>query len=156
MKTSSKYFCCSICCSVSAIISVVFAVTFFLIVGLLISNGAKKESALSVDTYSLWGQIPGEYDIALVRRNYVYNCTNYEDVIYLGAQPEFEEFGPYSYREYDNFTDPDYDQMLEVPGSTDGEMFKAVKSQIRTAILYYTEEEGQMDSDIDTPIYQIN
>ena len=83
MKTSSKYFCCSICCSVSAIISVVLAATFFLVVAVLIKEGAKKESALSVETYSLWGQIPGEYDIALVRRNYVYNCTNYEDVLSL-------------------------------------------------------------------------
>ena len=49
-------------------------------------------------------------------------------MLYLGAMPEFEEFGPYSYREFDNFSEPVYDQLMEVPGSTDGSQFNAVKA----------------------------
>ena len=39
----------------------------------------------------------------------MYNCTNFEDVVFTGNAPEFMEFGPYVYREYDNYTDLNYD-----------------------------------------------
>mmetsp|Transcript_19682 Transcript_19682/g.14415 ORF Transcript_19682/g.14415 Transcript_19682/m.14415 type:complete len:154 (-) Transcript_19682:2274-2735(-) len=153
MKTSSKFFCCSVCCAVSAAILVLLAATFFLIVDWLLVTGSKKESALLEDNFDLWAQIPGIYDIQLIRRNYVYNCTNYEDVIYLGARPEFEEFGPYAYREYDNISDVVYGQSFAVPGSAESETFSAITGQFLQHIDYYPEEEHLSDGFLDTPIY---
>ena len=42
---------------------------------------------------------------------YFYNCTNAEDVIYKGQRPEFMEYGPYTYREYDNYTDVTWENL---------------------------------------------
>lgn len=85
----------------------------------LLIAGSKQEAALMPETYDQWANIPGIYDVALVRNYYLYNCTNYEDVsiidfyneiqvIYKGEQPKLEEFGPYYYREYDSLTDVTY------------------------------------------------
>ena len=48
----------------------------------------------------------------------MYNCTNHEDVIYKGARPEFEEFGPYYYRESDTYDDVQYSVQTNIPNTT--------------------------------------
>lgn len=54
----------------------------------------------------MWRGIPGHFDLFIARKNFVYNCTNHDDVIYKGARPQVEEFGPYIYRESDAFSNP--------------------------------------------------
>ena len=39
-------------------------------------------------------------------------------MIYKGANPEFEEFGPYYYREYDIYEDVVYGNQADIPGET--------------------------------------
>mmetsp|Transcript_6498 Transcript_6498/g.4614 ORF Transcript_6498/g.4614 Transcript_6498/m.4614 type:complete len:122 (+) Transcript_6498:259-624(+) len=43
----------------------------------------------------------------------MYNCTNIDDVIYKGESPEYQEFGPYTYREWDSMTDITYGEILD-------------------------------------------
>jgi len=66
---------------------------------------AKKSSQLTKENEDDWKDIPGSNDIGIYWRQYFYNCSNAEDVVYTGAKPEFEEFGPYTYREWDSYTD---------------------------------------------------
>ena len=48
---------------------------------------------------------------------YLYNCSNALDVVYKGAKPEFMEFGPYTYREWDSYTDVSWkDLSTEISG----------------------------------------
>ena len=42
----------------------------------------------------------------------MYNCTNFYDVVFRGVEPEFMEFGPYIYSEYDEYNDIEYDEAL--------------------------------------------
>ena len=42
----------------------------------------------------------------------MYNCTNVKEVIFNGFVPEFMEFGPYIYREYDDYENVYYDNTL--------------------------------------------
>jgi hypothetical protein len=46
-----------------------------------------------------------------------------DDVIYKGEKPIFEQYGPYIYRETDDWTNVSYDHDLEVTGVED-ENFK--------------------------------
>ena len=74
----------------------------------LISAGAKKSAQLSQENEADWRNIPGTHDIGIYWNQYFYNCTNAEAVVYTNAQPEYQEFGPYIYREFDNYNDLNY------------------------------------------------
>ena len=50
-------------------------------------------------------EIPGYYDFTILKDHYLYNCTNFEDVIYHNAAPILMEFGPYTSQESDTFQD---------------------------------------------------
>lgn len=79
----------------------------------IIEGAAKSGAALTQENETNWKGIPGAYDIELNWVHYLYQVTNHDDVIYSGASPEYKEFGPYTYREYDEFTELDYSQKLE-------------------------------------------
>ena len=51
--------------------------------------------------------------------HYFFNCSNADDVIYKGAKPVYEQYGPYLYKEYDVFTDVEYVDGLDVTGISD-------------------------------------
>lgn len=68
-------------------------------------NGAKEGAQLTADNEKAWKGIPGTYDINIHHNNYFFNCTNSNNVIYKGAKPELEQFGPYIYREWNTFDD---------------------------------------------------
>ena len=73
-----------------------------------IASRAKKTAQLSYDNEPDWKGIPGQYDIDINWNHYLYNCTNLQDVIFKGNAPEFMEFGPYIYRESDEYADVTY------------------------------------------------
>ena len=66
-----------------------------------------------------WKNIPGHFDINISHANFFFSCVNPDEVIYQGKKPIFEEFGPYTYREYDQFTNIQYGQQLKVTGLSD-------------------------------------
>jgi hypothetical protein len=97
MRSSSKYKCCGISCIIIGAILLILGILFQIILNALIAYGAEKGAALTADTEDNWNGIPGAHDILVTRNFYLYNCTNHEDVLFLGARPEFEEYGPYYY-----------------------------------------------------------
>lgn len=87
-----------------------------------------------------------------------------DEVIYKGETPVFEQYGPYIYRETDNWTNVTYDQDLEVTGEED-ENFKnnlnglktskALTANYERSAQYWNEGEDQMDhfgKGLDTPL----
>ena len=94
---------------VIGVILVGLGISFPFIMQAMIKHGAKDGAALTSANENMWKGIPGNFDILIVKKNYVYNCTNRDDVIYKGSKPVVEEFGPYIYREYDDFTNLQYD-----------------------------------------------
>ncbi len=80
MKQSSKYQCCGITCLTIGVVVLGLGCFFTLIMNSLLETGSKSEAALVESTYDQWANIPGEFDIALLRNYFVYNCTNHEDV----------------------------------------------------------------------------
>ena len=97
MRSSTKYKCCGISCMIIGVIVLVIGILFQIIMNALIAYGAEEGAALTAATESNWRGIPGDNNILVTRNFFLYNCTNHEDVIFLGARPEFEEFGPYYY-----------------------------------------------------------
>lgn len=65
-----------------------------------------KPASEDQEAYNKWTN-PRIYnaDDSLVnyRKFYGYNLTNENDVVYNGAQPVFEEIGPYTYRQWDSY-----------------------------------------------------
>ena len=107
-KRVKKYTCCVtvfVLISMLLIISGSFVPKLF---DTLISAGAKKSAQLSQENEADWRNIPGTHDIGIYWNQYFYNCTNAEAVVYTNAQPEYQEFGPYIYREFDNYNDLNY------------------------------------------------
>lgn len=76
-----------------------------------INSVAKKSSALTEANEQSWRGIPGYYDIGLYWKHYMYNVTNFDDVVFRNAKPEFMEFGPYIYQEYDTYDNLTYTQL---------------------------------------------
>lgn len=75
-------------------------------------------------------------------------------MVYKGARPEFEEYGPYIYREYDTFSNIKYDQELEIPGTSDPTFKDKIKGATKAIGLtadfnmnmkYESEMEDRMD-----------
>jgi hypothetical protein len=85
----------------------------------LVISQAKDSAALTKAQEDQWSLIPGEYDIDLHNDHHFYHVTNEDDVIYKGAKPEFEQYGPYIYREYDTFSEMRYDQDIEILSTSD-------------------------------------
>jgi CD36 family len=109
MKRSSKLKCCGIASLVIGVILVAFGIAWPFILKPLVVSGAKKGAALTSENANMWKGIPGHFDVLLERQTHVYNCINTDDVIYKGLKPIVEEWGPYIYREHDDYADVDYD-----------------------------------------------
>lgn len=118
-------FCCqkttSCCCILIGIVVFGIGCAWVSILDALRNSGAKQSAALTKDNESSWKGIPGHYDINITHKNYFYSCRNPDEVIYQGKRPIFEEFGPYSYREYQQFSNLQYDQTLNVTGLKDAD-----------------------------------
>ena len=55
---------------------------------------------MTLNNEKTWKDIPGFFDINIHHDNYFFSVTNEDDVIYKGAKPIFEEYGPFIYREH--------------------------------------------------------
>ena len=73
--------------------------------------GAKEAAYLTKANEADWKDIPGKNDIGIYWNQYMYNCTNAEEVVYTNAKAEFQEFGPFIYRESDTYTNLDYSNL---------------------------------------------
>lgn len=107
-KKLRKYKCCSICFLLTAVILVISSAFVPKLMNTALLFGAKKSSQLTPANEANWNGIPGANDIGIYWNQYFYNCTNALDVVYQNAKPEYQEFGPYVYRESDTYSDLDY------------------------------------------------
>jgi hypothetical protein len=103
MKRSTKLKCCAICSLVTAVVLLGIGAAFYPIINGLQAYGARSGAILNKANEPNWKDIPGNNNILITRNTFVYNCTNYEDVIYKGVKPTMQEFGPYYYKEYDTY-----------------------------------------------------
>lgn len=93
----------------------------------LVVSQAKDQAALGPDNMDQWKGIPGKFDIQLNRNTYLFNTLNRDDVIFTGAVPEVEEYGPFIYREYDDYSTPEtWDDQIPIPGN-EGQTAKGIK-----------------------------
>jgi len=74
---------------------------------------------LTLNNEKTWKDIPGFFDINIHHDNYFYSVKNEDDVIYKGEKPIFEEYGPFIYREYQEFTNITYGIEENVTGLSD-------------------------------------
>ena len=75
----------------------------------------------------------------------MYNCTNFDDVVYNGDAPEFMEFGPYVYREYDDYTVSKYD-IAQNPATGLNE--SAVYANYTQNTIFVEDGDGFIDDDM--------
>lgn len=108
MRKSTKLKCCSITSLVIGTVLVIIGVAWNWIMNSLVIMGAKQGAAMTAANSKMWKGIPGNFDIVLARKTHVYSCINHDDVIYKGEKPIMEEWGPYYYREYDDYDEPNY------------------------------------------------
>lgn len=92
-----------------------------------------------------WRNIPGSHDITINWNQYFYNCTNAHDVVYKNAEPEFMEYGPYVYREFDNYDDLDYKRLDNEIG--EGSL-KAVFNTFTQGTEFSKDGDGYLDSEM--------
>lgn len=97
----------------------------------------------------MWKGIPGTYDLGIFWNHYFYNATNAKDVLYRGAKPEFTEFGPYIYRENDDYTNLEYGEMTD---ATDG----ITKPSVSMDFVQTTNFEKDSDGFLDTKMWLAN
>ena len=69
--------------------------------GMLITQAAEK-SMLKSDSYSQWGQIPGEFQVDISRKYTFFNFTNSFEVFFFNDTPQFVQTKEYVYQEYQN------------------------------------------------------
>eukprot|EP00347_Sterkiella_histriomuscorum_P022889 403336776 len=158
MKRSTKFKCCGITSVVIGVILLGVGIGWPFIIDSLVVSQSKDQAALGPDNMDQWKGIPGKFDIQLNRNTYLYNVVNRDDVIFNGAVPQVEEYGPFIYREYDDYSTPEvWDQEVPIPGA-DGKTAKAIRMLFNQTAKYNTAKGfvEYQDPDIDTQIWQIN
>ena len=73
------------------------------------------------------------------------------DVVYTGAKPEFQEFGPYTYRESDTYSNLTYEGLDNIIGQ---EELPAVYNYFTQSIA--PTDEADFNNTLDTPMYLTN
>ena len=150
-----KLKCCTITAFIFGFIFICLAAFWVAILNAVTHWGAKDGAALTKPNEQAWKDIPGHYDIDITHDNFFYNCTNADDVIYKGEKPIFEEYGPYIYREHEEFNNVKYDQTLNVTGLSDQAFSKNVDGSTTATGLtadfsmytqYYSEAYDRMDN----------
>ena len=121
-----------------------------LTVDTIIGNEAKKSAQLSPENEIHWRDIPGNDDSGIYWYTYMYNCTNPLEVVYKNEKPEFMEYGPYTYREYDTYSDVAYEDLQNALSR--GETLSAVYNKFAQDTNFTKDEVGN----IDTPMYLTN
>ena len=140
---------------VGSMVTVVTMVIFFFMTDLYLKQWANGLAEISPANEDMWkGVLVGNDDLGfqILRHHYLYNCTNYNDVILKDAVPQYQEIGPYTYREYNKYEDVEYDvEVEELSDSGEKVIRKAIKANYKQ-ILANVDEKAPLDS----PIYIAN
>ena len=141
--------CCGICFLVTGIILVITCAFTPKVMNTIIGNQAKKSSMLTQANEPDWKNIPGTHDLGIYWNMFFYNVTNPLEVTYKNAKPEFMEYGPYIYREFDTYNDLVYENLDNEIGQ---ESLPTVYNKFVQGNNYTSDEVGN----IDTPMYITN
>lgn len=89
---------------------VICAIAVPFIIDSLVRSHVQQSLVLSKDNQLRWTSLltGGNDDIPIQQSHFLYECTNFEDVIFSGGKPEFEEVGPFVYREVNRYEDVQY------------------------------------------------
>ena len=66
-----------------------------------IQKEANANSSLSEANEKNWSEVPGVFNFTILKDHYLFNCTNYDDVVFKNAAPVLQQFGPYTTQEQD-------------------------------------------------------
>ena len=144
-----KLRCCTICFLVTGLVLVILCAFTPKAMDAVLVSQAKKTAQLTPANEQYWRGIPGKYDLGIYWNQYFYNCTNAMDVTYKNAKPEFQEFGPYVYREYDEYNNLNYTSLDNVIGQ---EQLPVVKNNFNQSTVFDSDGDGF----IDTPMFLTN
>ena len=109
---------------------------------------AQKGTQLTKKNEDNWTNLASD-EVGIYWNQYFYNCTNMMDVIYTNAKPQFQEFGPYVYREASDYTDLVYkDNFIEF----NGESLHGVNATYKQSVTFDSDPTGT----VDTPLYLTN
>jgi len=137
-----KLRCWGCCLVIAGVILIVTACFTPKVMDKVITSQAQKSAQLTEANEPIWDGIPGKYDIEIAWNHYLYNCTNFEDVVFKDAAPEFMEFGPYIYREYDTYDNLTWDS---VHNWKKGDDEKAVNASFNQFTKFQSDEVGNID-----------
>jgi len=59
---------------------------------------AAEYSILDEEDSDFWAKLPGRTGMMDIKKFYIFNCLNPEEVALTGADPKFEEVGPFTYK----------------------------------------------------------
>jgi hypothetical protein len=96
------------------VVFTVFSIGWVPMLSSLMDSGAKTSAALTQKNEIDWKDVPGD---TVRHDNYLFSCINKDEVIYGGETPVFEQYGPFIYKETEDWTNVKYDQELEVTGT---------------------------------------
>ena len=137
---------CTICFLILSVILIIAASLSPYTLNEIKWGKAQERTQLSQKNERNWIDLPN--NAGIYWNQYFYNCTNVMDVIYSNAKPQFQEFGPYVYRETDNYTDKAYADDLDFNGNP----LPVVNATYRQ---YVTFDSDPTDT-IDEPLYLTN
>ncbi|KAL4496216.1 hypothetical protein ABPG72_012953 [Tetrahymena utriculariae] len=92
-----------------------------------IKNQAKEQVVMQSSNYDQWGQIPGDTGMVLERQFTFFNWTNAERFFIYGDKPTLNESQPVYYQEFQNFTNPQYNEDGSIVNFQFQEFFLPIK-----------------------------
>ena len=82
----------------------------------LLRGAVRDGTVISAENEDFWSKLlVGQGEVEILRHHYLYNCTNYEDVVYRGAIPEYSEVGPFTYKEVNEYSEIEYGAEVRDP-----------------------------------------
>ena len=97
MATSKKMCVCGGVSLAIGVILLVAGITLPILINNEIREQVPLEAAVNKVNQENWDDVPGPFNVEVVKWTYLYDWTNQEDVILDGAKPEFTEVGPIPY-----------------------------------------------------------
>ena len=75
----------------------------------IVASNILADTRLTRENEQFWSkQLVGGGDIEIYRDHYLFTCTNVKDFMFSGAEPLFEEVGPFVYRENNTYSNQKY------------------------------------------------
>lgn len=108
----------TICIGVCALICLVLGIVLPIVMHQFLLSAASTNAIMTPETRNMWGMVPGDTKMVVVRSFQFFNFTNPYETVFLNETPLFIETEPYEYQEFQNFTNVTYrtlnDSNLEV------------------------------------------